>query len=109
MSSRWTSSSPAIRSGRADLTKLLLQRGSGVNRGGGRGRGPLHEAARLGKTELVSLLLEAGALTDPRSRDGLTPLALAAQAGRCEVVETLLRRGVRAGGLRCVTYLLTLT
>ncbi|KAL6112393.1 asb14 [Pungitius sinensis] len=85
----------AIRSGRADLTKLLLQqqRGSGLNRGGCRGHGPLHEASRLGKTELVSLLLEAGAPPDPRSHDGLTPLALAAQAGRREVVEMLLRRG----------------
>ncbi|XP_024119411.1 dynein heavy chain 12, axonemal isoform X1 [Oryzias melastigma] len=83
----------AIRLGRADLVKLLLSRGSSVNREGCHGRRPLHEAAKLGNLGLVELLLGAGAQPDPRSHYGLTPLALAAQGGHREVVEALLLKG----------------
>ncbi|XP_023811104.1 ankyrin repeat and SOCS box protein 14 isoform X2 [Oryzias latipes] len=83
----------AVRSGRADLVKLLVSQGSGVNLEGCHGRRPLHEAAKLGDLGLVRLLLEAGAQPDPRSHYGLTPLALAAQGGHREVVEALLLKG----------------
>lgn len=88
-----SSMSAAIRLGRADLVKLLLSRGSSVNREGCHGRRPLHEAAKLGNLGLVELLLGAGAQPDPRSHYGLTPLALAAQGGHREVVEALLLKG----------------
>uniref|UniRef100_A0A3B3H7Z3 Uncharacterized protein n=1 Tax=Oryzias latipes TaxID=8090 RepID=A0A3B3H7Z3_ORYLA len=62
--------SAAVRSGRADLVKLLVSQGSGVNLEGCHGRRPLHEAAKLGDLGLVRLLLEAGAQPDPRASAG---------------------------------------
>jgi ankyrin repeat protein len=76
--------------GDIDVARLLLERGSDVNRGNDYGWTKLHQAGYGNDRALAELLLAAGARTDLSARgDGGTPLVAALFWGHREVVEVL--------------------
>jgi ankyrin repeat protein len=81
----------AVKKGKIEVLKMLLQRGTDPNKKDKHGKAPLHYAAEFCCIKCVKLLLEAGA--DPRlpSKRGRTPLNYAAAGGCAEVFEMLLK------------------
>jgi len=72
----------AVRFGRTEMVKLLIDRGANVNapvhaRRKKRGKAPLHCAARLGHLAIAKLLIAHGADIDAKSSRGNTPLKYA--------------------------------
>lgn len=101
----------AVRYGRYDAAKVLLEGGANANHASGTGVKPLWLACRprlveahsvtpvntsdsmRPSTDLVKLLLEHGATLDAPSFDKQTPLMAASAAGDSLVVECLLKAG----------------
>ena len=83
----------AVRAGRADTVKSLLDTVGDVNASGADGSTPLHLAAHLGNAPIVKLLLDAKATVDVLNRYGVRPLLLASESGSAEVIRLLLDRG----------------
>ena len=77
----------------ADVTRLLLQRGSNPNATMPGGQTPLILAAVRGRAEVVKLLLDAGASAGHRGSKGRTPLHHAAKTTSTETVRLLLDAG----------------
>lgn len=78
----------------ADLMKLLLSQGLGINNHRGAKKSTLlHEAAEKGNPKIVSVLLEAGAKVNSRDRSRTTPLIYAICQQQFLVIERLLRGG----------------
>jgi ankyrin repeat protein len=92
----------AARSGRVEVTKLLLEYGADPNKVNSAGNTPLWFAAQSparpasDRIAVMKLLLDAGADLHARCEDGTTALHFAAWRGPVEVVEFLLSRGARA-------------
>ncbi|KAK1775311.1 hypothetical protein QBC45DRAFT_11314 [Copromyces sp. CBS 386.78] len=80
----------AVRMGRADLVRLLIEGGSHVNIHTQSGANPLCLAAAKGHANIVSILLENGADTKATDNEGLTPLMSATRGGHTAVVSLLL-------------------
>ncbi len=72
-----------------DVSRLLIERGAGVNTTQHGGFAPLHEAAQHGDGELIELLLAAGADRDIRLDDGRTAADVALEAGHEGLAERL--------------------
>ena len=82
----------AASGGRADVVRLLLEHGAGVNDTDGRATA-LHEAALRGDSELVELLLSRGADVSLHDRTfDATPAGWAEHAGFVELAELLRTR-----------------
>jgi len=81
--------------GHLDLTKLLLQRGAGINATAAyrSGLSALHEAATNGHLDVVKLLRRKGANINQSSAIRGTPLQAAAAGGHIKPVEYLLQEG----------------
>lgn len=81
----------AVRSGNADLVRLLVEYGAVVNeQSGGRGTSPLMEAAGTGHITITRQLLEAGADPDIVSSYGQSAAILAASEGHAGTLRLLL-------------------
>ncbi|KAI1735272.1 hypothetical protein F4680DRAFT_470180 [Xylaria scruposa] len=89
----------AIETTRADIVKLLIERGAEVNKPARFGirRTPLQKAAELNNIEIVGLLLEHGAEVNapPAIFGGATALQFAAIHGNCELAMTLIEHGAQ--------------
>jgi len=83
----------AVRAGRTELVRFLLEKGAGLEWRSVEGDTPLALAVTNGHAEIVSALLDAGAPVDARDELGSTPLVLAAAQGREDLVDILLARG----------------
>jgi beta-lactamase regulating signal transducer with metallopeptidase domain len=91
----------AVKKGRLDAVRLLLDRGADPNLAPGfvnlarlGDRTPLIKAAEQGHVEIVSLLLDRGAIIDWIEPGGhQNALILASEKGRLEVVKLLVARG----------------
>lgn len=97
----WTPLISAIRAGRADVAKLLLDRGANPNVAGSTGYTPLMAATQMRNVGMIRTLLLQGANPDKATPKGLTALMLAAgnksdtknQRKDLECVKMLLRGG----------------
>jgi ankyrin repeat protein len=102
----------AVRKGRTETVRMLVNRGADVNRRNKYGFTALILASVTGPTisavcggtdlsilaserqmEMVSLLLDAGADPNASTDDGLTPLMAASGEGYLEIVRLLLQAG----------------
>jgi ankyrin repeat protein len=89
----------AARSGRVEVTKLLLEYGADPNTVNSAGNTPLWFAAQSparpasDRIAVMKLLLDAGADLHARCEDGTTALHFAAWRGPAEVVRFLLSKG----------------
>jgi len=83
----------AVRGGRSDAVRELLQQGADVNAAAADGTTPLLEAAGARNAELVALLLEAGADPAAVNRYGMSALHLAARSADARSVKALLGAG----------------
>lgn len=79
--------------GRIKVVKLLLAKGTDVNKGNEGGERPLHYAARHGHTKVMKILLENGAKVSEKGTGCGTPLRWAAENGQIEAAELLLAYG----------------
>lgn len=82
----------ASRNGRADVVKILIDRGADVAAEGPNRQTALHLAVKNGHHETVNLLVEAGATLSARNEHGQTPLHVAALAGYTDI-ESLALKG----------------
>jgi ankyrin repeat protein len=86
----------AVRSGKPDMVKLILEAGAEVNEIASLDETPLHVAAEEDEnTEIVRILVAAGADLQARRIFDETPLAVAQRAGAAKVAEELVRLGAR--------------
>jgi ankyrin repeat protein len=84
----------AVRYGRTDIIKKLVEAGAKTDLQDSDGHGLLHLAAQQGAEETAALLLEKGHGIDQRDRQhGYTPLHWAVYYNRMQMVEFLLERG----------------
>jgi ankyrin repeat protein len=85
----------AVKSGKPDAVRLLLQRGGNVNAAEANGKTPLQIAVEEKQLAMVTLLLNEGARIDAQSDSGRTPLATASVNGDLEIMRLLLQKGAR--------------
>lgn len=86
----------AVRSGKPELVKLILEAGADVNEIASLHETPLHVAAEEDEnTEIVRILVTAGADLRARRIFDETPLAVAQRAGAAKVAEELIRLGAQ--------------
>jgi len=60
----------AIRNEHAEVTELLIAKGTDVNANSNGGYTPLHEASKKEKTEIIELLISKGAHVNAKDVDG---------------------------------------
>ncbi|MBC8141841.1 MAG: ankyrin repeat domain-containing protein [Armatimonadetes bacterium] len=97
----WTALISAVRSGKTDVVKLLLERGAKPDLASATGYTPLMAATQTRNAPLIRLLLLRGANANKSTPQGLTPLMVAAgnkadsrtEAADLESVKLLLRGG----------------
>lgn len=84
----------AVRYGRTDIVRKLLEAGAKIDLHDSDGHGLLHRAAQQGAEEIFTLLVEKGAEIDQRDKQhGYTPLHWAIYYNRMQMVEYLLEQG----------------
>ena len=91
----------ALREGRIDEVKALIEEGVDVNTRDERSQTPLMLAAFNGNLEIVKALVERGADVNARANNGYTPLLLTTvtrEANAVEIVDLLLDEGADING-----------
>lgn len=83
----------AVRRGKTEFVRLLLDRGAVIHHEWQDARTLLGEAARCGQLEVAQLLIDRGADLHAVGRDGLTELDWALKEDRREIVALLQDRG----------------
>ena len=86
----------AVKAGRPDAVRTLLDHGADPNSPQGDGATALHHAAHRNDLEAARLLTEAGADVTAANELGATPLWLAARNGSAAMVSHLLEAGADA-------------
>jgi len=86
----------AVRDGRLDVARGLLDHGADPNTAQGDGATALHHAAHRDDLDAASLLLGAGAAVSVANQLGATPLWLAARNGSAAMARHLLEAGADA-------------
>uniref|UniRef100_A0A8D8H463 Ankyrin-2 n=1 Tax=Culex pipiens TaxID=7175 RepID=A0A8D8H463_CULPI len=92
----------AIKEGRVDIARLLIEYGAQVNADYTKNIHyitlPLHVAAAIGNREMVEMLLNKGANINSCEKNNLRPIHVASNHGHASVVHLLLKKGARVDG-----------
>lgn len=83
----------AIKLGRKEMVRTLLDKGALVNIQNGRGDTPLHIAVRNDRMEIAEMLIEKGAAVDGQTRWTDTALHLAARKSDAVMTKMLIEKG----------------
>ncbi|MEZ0261421.1 MAG: ankyrin repeat domain-containing protein [Alphaproteobacteria bacterium] len=83
----------AAEDGRAEVIRLLVERGADPNSGEGGRYTPLMRVVTNGSSEAAKALLELGAKPEIKNYDGETPLLIAAKNGQGDIVRALVEHG----------------
>ena len=83
----------AVKAGRTEAVRLLLENGAAPDTKGDQGRTVLHTAAEAGNVAVARLLLDHGADVNTEDITGDTPLALALGSEHEDMAELLEARG----------------
>jgi len=89
----WTALMAAAGNGKADVARLLLEKGAIGQDKDARGNDALIVAALAGQTEAVNVLIEKGLDVRTRNKNGTSPLLAAAERGHLATVKLLLEKG----------------
>lgn len=83
----------AVRAGRDDAVRELLERGANPDIRGADGLTALGTAAYLGQPAIMHRLLQAGADVDLAGNNGYSPVQLACMTGKVAAIDELLKAG----------------
>ena len=83
----------AAAKGRADIARLLVERGANPNAATQKGHTALMFAAVDGHIDIARQLIEKGADVNAASENGLTVLMWAAMQGHTDIARLLIERG----------------
>jgi len=83
----------AVRSGRLELVKILVDNGADVNKGAFMDGSPLIEASKLGYLDIAKYLVQNGADVNIHVETDETPLIQAAWKGHLDIVKFLIKEG----------------
>ena len=92
---KWTPLSVALKEGRLEISRILLEHGADSNYQDNFGRSPLHIASRHPSDDLVRLLLDHGVNPNASDHRGRTALHEASSKGQITVIKLLLARGAK--------------
>ena len=87
----------AVKSGNAEAVKQNLADGTDVNKKGGFGQSPLHQAALIGHKIIIKLLIDKGADVNTKNDGGETPLDWAIKRKHTETADLLRKHGAKTG------------
>ena len=82
-------------SGKIEVVKYYLNRGSDIDKDLSNGFTLLHLAIRAGHTELVEYLINKGANLTLQTNEKMTPIMLAVTHNRKEIEEMLIEKGIK--------------
>jgi ankyrin repeat protein len=88
-----SSLSSAVRVGKPEVTRALLDQSADINARDAQGATALHAAARTGTADLVKALVAKKADLKAKDNDGLTPFGVAVCAWNREVMKVLVEAG----------------
>lgn len=83
----------AVRRDKAEVVKLLLDRGANANHRGNNGRTPLHSVADGGELDIATILLSHQPDVEALDDMGRSPLQMAAIMGHNDVAQLLIEHG----------------
>ncbi|MBN1974628.1 MAG: ankyrin repeat domain-containing protein [Sedimentisphaerales bacterium] len=82
-------------SGKIEVVKYYLDRGSDIDKDLSNGFTLLHLAIRTGHTELAEYLIDKGANLTLQTNEKMTPIMLAVTHNRKEIEEMLIKKGIK--------------
>lgn len=85
----------AVKSGKIENVKLLIEKGADINSKNNDGVTPLMSAAKEGRTEMVQFMIGKGAELNAKDADGWTALTYAKGYEQTEVKNILTRAGAK--------------
>jgi len=87
----------AMKNGKTNTTKLLIEKGINLEANGEEGKTPLILASKWGQVDTAKLLIEKGANLGANDEEGKTPLIWASECGQVYTAKLLIEKGANLG------------
>jgi ankyrin repeat protein len=92
----------AVREGRLEIVRTLLEGGEDINRRGSARATPLYLALESSQRDLAQHLLKCGARVDLANEDGDTPLHMACTRGYLDLARAIVEKGGNPGAVNSI-------